>query len=268
VSTKIHHGYRLDCTRLDLMTLPTVLRAAFGPTYETEYLLASIRAAAFLVDQRRVEKAASGVDYRLPKVSAMYATDWFLRVGQSKIDETGRRMPPIDFAVDVTLLPDIHSGDLYALLFTERQAYRDVWESLSWVTPYPYWDSTDRPDGVSASEWARRAAAWDRVLPSSTAPATAGLSWSLIAQGNHTVCGEDLIAADPLRAEFALPSKADRAREIARCEPGLAEGCDAEPGTGAWLDHVLAATAVRAAEILPTVPDITIDDLLATPGES
>jgi len=79
-----------------------------------------------------------------------------------------------DFTCDVVLLPG--GRRVLAMLFTQQKALQELWEKQSWVEPYPYWDNTDPPEGMSYAQWNRRGAEWDRAVWNQDIPSLSGLT--------------------------------------------------------------------------------------------
>lgn len=207
MSTKLHHGYRIDAAEAGvagdgLARLPRRLTAVFTPVYEAEYLRCVVAMAAAMWD--------AGVASRYD--STLAAADMALLEAQADIARTGVRNPRLDFQCEVSVLCDPDDDEhLYALLFTERDAYRQAWLSIPGVDPWPYWNNTDRPDELTEAEWDTRRSTWDRVLPANSAPAKVGWSWSLLPSG-HTMFAS---RQDDDRLARYLPSDQQRARALA-----------------------------------------------------
>jgi len=213
MSTKIHHGYRIDDGLIDERSIIPVLRATFEKPYLDDYVATASRWATFAMDRRQL---GQGLDGTPPAgQSCLEYTDAVLAEAHLKIRRTGHRNPAADFGAEVVLLRD-HDGDgaLYALLFTERPSYRQAWQGLRSVSEYGYWNNTDQPDGVSDEEWAARRATWDRLLPGHRSPSTAGLSWSLL-NDLHTVSATRCARTDPFQVELAIPTIEERRRVLA-----------------------------------------------------
>lgn len=65
--------------------------------------------------------------------------------------------------LDVSLLFYKHKGHYYFRTFSDG-LFRDVLgclRNVKGVTPYPYWDNSDRPRNISKREWDRRGRIWD-----------------------------------------------------------------------------------------------------------
>jgi hypothetical protein len=226
VSTKIHHGYRIDDDLLDERSFVAAARAIFGPVYEAEYLTLAVAIATQVQDCRAlaptkpidvdavtIGSAGDDVPPTNP-MNALSVADRVMARTHTAIRESGRRNPSFDFACEIVLLRDLGGdGGLYALFYAERSAYRDTWAGLRSVTPWPYWNTTDRPDDVTDDEWEQRRLTWDRLLPRHDPPAIRGLSWSLIAD-LHTTSALAVANSDPARIDMAVPSASARLRAL------------------------------------------------------
>jgi hypothetical protein len=195
------------------------------------------------------------------------------------IDTKRTRVPGADFACDIAFLEDPQDHALYALLFSERPEYRAAWESFEEVTPFAYWDNTDRPEEVTAEEWELRRQTWDRVLPyDDDIPSQRGITWSLLADMHHAAihfvfhaenitpyiptinararviakrladAHMDSIRTEPLRDEKDPPYSARRAASVLM---------DEQPARDAALERL-------AAEIEPTLEALSYTDLIGT----
>lgn len=122
-----------------------------------------------------------------------------------KVKLDGERNPAFDFEFEACILPGGRRP--LVIVYTEQEAYREVWASMPETESYPYWDNTDRPDGVTASEWRRRARAWDRALGPTGVPARRGHSFELIGLNLAPPTVEEVVAA--------LPDPGARLRQLA-----------------------------------------------------
>lgn len=227
MSTKIHHGYRIDDGLLDERSFVAAARGIFGPLYSAGYLAVAVPVAVHVADWR---DAAPGRDLDLGAVATgdpgadvaasnelppLWIADRVMARTHEAIQTSGRRNPAFDLSCDIVLLRD-HGADgaLYALLYTEHAPYRRTWESMDAVAWFGYWNSTERPDDLTEAEWDARRDTWARLLPRFDPPAIRGLSWSLIGDMHRTSLVE-VAKDDPAAIEMAVPSNADRRRVLA-----------------------------------------------------
>ncbi len=52
---------------------------------------------------------------------------------------------------------------------TEQQVLTDIWTAETLVKEYGYWDSVDKPDGISETEWDVREAEWNEAIKKNSA---------------------------------------------------------------------------------------------------
>ena len=64
-----------------------------------------------------------------------------------KIYETMGRNPLYDFGLSLVIFPYNHST-FYAILYTEKQRLREMFESYDGVEYYGYWNNTDSDRGI------------------------------------------------------------------------------------------------------------------------
>lgn len=256
MSTKIFNGYRIsDCAHTaHLFQFVTDLRAALLPVYRAAY--------AALVAELAVS-AADGGWLDIPDDWGLFGdglwsplayADMAATKAHQEIRRTGRRAPAFDLQCEVGMVPDpADPRTAYALLYTERDDYREVFEAQPGVRPWPYWNNVDRPDDVTEAEWDERREVWDRVL-GDEAPARRGLCWEMI--GDHhqflvTDVAEEIAAVLPRLTEV-------RARRLAgqRITDWLPE-----QGYAVLRERVWALVP----EIVPTLRQWTVDELRRLP---
>lgn len=85
-----------------------------------------------------------------------------------KVERTGMRDPLCDFGFEISFLPDPETNSIYGVMLCEHAAWRRQWMRNPDVRDFSWWNNSDRPSGVRASEWALRERIWDRLLPSGT----------------------------------------------------------------------------------------------------
>ena len=93
----------------------------------------------------------------------------------------------LSFSVTFLPVPGNENGDVvYALVDTDQSVLRNTVADISGVTWWPYWDTAERPSDTTAEDWEARRIIWSEVLGTS-APATRGLTWSLLESDGHDV---------------------------------------------------------------------------------
>ncbi len=247
MSTKIHNGYRVPMTELiDARHFLEVFRARATPVFR-ELLaqrMATIATAhidrracgglpetglpgeappTFAANERPVSYAWGVVTDRIRRAREIWRADQLYD-------------PACDLECTLHLVP-YTDGHAYLLLYARQDAYEGVLSGMDGVEPYPYWDNTDPPDGISDAEWDARGALWDTVLPSSV-PSNHG--WSLELVGRRVY--EKPSMEEVLRQVPALPARADALadgyayrRFIEALDASDAQSADEAAGTEAGL---------------------------------
>jgi hypothetical protein len=253
VSTKIFNGYRL-AERCSPFELVVALRERLMPLYEDAYLRAAAALAAWAIDglgRGDLPREDSDEGLELAALTRHHSpVSWAtstLEEAHRRIRQSGRRSPRFDFECEVSFLADPQNpADLYALLFTERQEYREAFEALAGVEGWAYWDNTDRPDCVSEEAWDERRRSWERVVGWDT-PARRGLTWSLLGAIHPCV---------PTAATLATHLPTRRQRAVMAAERSV-KGWEPQDGFAVLNDLVSA----RADEIEATLGEISEDQL-------
>lgn len=159
MSIKLYNGYKLSFT--DIHKTMKFLR---GTQYKFEICRNTILCKNKLLMQKDFAKA-SEVWLNLHKL-------------QIEIKKTQVREPLLDFSAELTIFPC--KDYTLAITFFEHPEYKKLWESLPEVTPYPYWNNSDLPDGVTKDQWAAREVIWGLALRGWKTPATTGLTFTLL----------------------------------------------------------------------------------------
>lgn len=68
----------------------------------------------------------------------------------------------VDYGFEIGIYP--YKGQVYCLVFTERNEALKAFKEMGFVEDYGYWDNTDQPDGVSDEEWAKRECVWEGIV--------------------------------------------------------------------------------------------------------
>jgi hypothetical protein len=88
----------------------------------------------------------------------------------------GHRQPELDWSFEIALIP---AGNcLFGLHYTEQRSLRDELFKLPGIEPYPYWNNTDPPKGVSNKRWKERGHEWDWALGDGP-PAAKGFTYQI-----------------------------------------------------------------------------------------
>lgn len=120
----------------------------------------------------------------------------------------GHRDTTWDFSFDVCLIPK--GRDLLALYYIENNpGYVSALKEAGFED-YHYQNSTDRPDSITAQDWARRKRDWCTALPGSTAPNQVGMTYTVLSWRDieSVVYDRELVAA-------SAPDEDERRKAVA-----------------------------------------------------
>lgn len=199
MSTTIYNGYKL--TKPVGFGVARELQTYFGAIHHQHLLRAIVERAVFTYDQDQKTDAFERAYSRI-LIENMDAAASNLRADSF-----------YDFTLEIVFLSDPESpDDSYAMYYGHQQVYRDAWEELPWVGPYPYWNNSDEPEGVSRDEWEERKALWDRLLPGYFPPSASGVTWRLDTMQPSL---ETMKKTDPETVTLMFPERGVRARNLA-----------------------------------------------------
>lgn len=126
---------------------------------------------------RAIEPArGDGTDVRTPLRIAAEV----VRAVDDYLQGVNCRRQQLDSTASVAFLSDPESSEhIYATVYCDRAEIGLV-VGTTLVEfegeQYPYWNNTDRPDGMTKADWAARAAIWDRVIGDEP-PAASCVTW-------------------------------------------------------------------------------------------
>lgn len=262
MSTKIYNGYRITGTdgRPDPFALTTDLRDVLLGIYRRTYTRTLAELACCQIDRVEwVNRTPGDAMAALPD-SPLWAAHAAIEEAAEIIEKKGRRVPPLDFQCEIQFLADSANpdGPIYALLYTEREDYRQEFESIAGVEFWGYWNNTDQPDDVTDAEWDERRQVWDRIL-GWDAPVTRGLGWKLLGDYDGLI---PALVMDDLAG--AMPDKRARARRVAVSVVSSFESVSPVAGRVSFRAPLEVRTEREqvAAQIEPTLRDLTVEDLL------
>jgi len=121
-----------------------------------------------------------------------------LQAEQAKCRGTQLREPLIDCDVEVVLYMTT-GGMVFGHLQEERVGVYDHLLSVEGIVDFGYWNSTDRPDDISAREWNRRGKVWHTAFDDKAGVPRFSMRW----QPEYEL---------PRELVYLLPSLEDRAR--------------------------------------------------------
>lgn len=90
-----------------------------------------------------------------------------------KIKSQGIRNPSYDFQLEILFIP--FEDHIYSLVYSEN--FTHLWENQEQVSPFPYWNNTDEPSGLSREEWKKREEIWGQVFRDWKSPAAVGFNY-------------------------------------------------------------------------------------------
>lgn len=154
----VPHGYRL-APGTSLLALADRLRVTMEPVRDRAEIAQVAEFAAKALDAADLAGTARPESVIFDAVQAQA-----VHVGQILAGEHGCHLNTVSVAVS----DDPETGELYALMFPKHPAFAAELDEMELGDYYPYWNEESsgqqRPTGISAAEWARRAATWTRVL--------------------------------------------------------------------------------------------------------
>lgn len=174
MSTKIYAGFRM----------------APGKTLEDAFAAVSTFRGLAAKHQRRI----------VAKAKAWRAAN--------KADYSNHQLAPAEREIEaeeVSIVFYPHAGRVYGIAFMPHD-YEKMWFESSGVTPWGYWNNTDRPHDVSEQEWEERRNTWDKILGDSQTFALGGLIAKCLGYPPY-------VTADEVLAE--MPTVEERARRLA-----------------------------------------------------
>lgn len=179
MSTKIYNGYKLSITLDQLDRRMRVFRGSVIQAGRDRFNSYVAHVATDIIDRVALELPIDDslrAHVRGETFSPLNLAYMHTHQQTVKAHRSGLRDPFYDFTCEVVVFVD--RGQLFAMLFTEQRAFRDLWEALPWVAPFPYWDNSDLPADTSEKEWATRGKLWDRLLWNQDIPSLSGWTFT------------------------------------------------------------------------------------------
>lgn len=168
MSTKIYNGYIFtDYPSLYALRLRMErLRRKVQKEISKQLLLLTASKCVNLID-----KIALGEYVGNKKSTILHEVKSEIEDRYKKIEEKRMRDPDYDFYFTLQILPI--RGKILAMAFCERKILEKL-DGISWLKPYPYWNSTEKPDNISDKEWEQRRIDWDKALGENSIPSQNG----------------------------------------------------------------------------------------------
>ncbi|CAO4140675.1 hypothetical protein LPLAFNJD_LOCUS751 [Methylorubrum aminovorans] len=264
MSTKIYSGFRFVPSDLnEVHTLLSLYRSEVKDAVHEAKCRFLAGAAADHIDKAALKGEPAG--------EPLGAAHDEMRRRQKEVRTTGYRDPEVDFDFKLSVMP--YGECVYGIVFCEQRAWQSAFLAQPWVEHWPYWNSTDRPEGVSRREWAKRGETWNAILAGDEwdRPVGCGFGYDFEPPPRWPQ-GEDVLAYVPSHADrvarFASMRVMDAEFRRLLDEAGVslqARECmqyviQAEQNVrGPKGDHLRRAEGERIAPLLPA---ITLDVLL------
>lgn len=130
--------------------------------------------AVRVYDQKMIEKLSWASNVKVPDSKSA------LLAAYRQLDDDNREEKKLygKSAPSIVVLP--HGRSVYAIVYVpraeeliEKHIQSGVWRDFS------YWNNSDRPDELTASQWARRKKVWDQIFAESSIPSEVGVNINL-----------------------------------------------------------------------------------------
>lgn len=168
MSTKVYNGYKLEGVRtlaeMDVFIKRLQKRIHKAQETLTVRKLASLAAKFYdmqslgWVKRKQLKKHKGQTPLTYAFMTMMEK--------QSEIKKTGHRNRDFDFEFEVAFI--FQKGYTLCALFTERDEFTTIWESMRGVKKYFYWDNSDRPKNLTSAAWRKRRDDWNKAMGHST----------------------------------------------------------------------------------------------------
>lgn len=195
MSTKLYNGYKISIPNANIGRLRDFfdeVKAKVKKRCEVSVAAKLAEMCTDILDQRSIADSG-GLSFH-PRFSrhtayvcGEYVNVWesplfeahkILNDGYSKSKREGVRSVDFDFEFEVCFVPC--GKKTLALLYTERDEFRKIWERHPKVSDYHYQNQCDRPRNISAKQWRQRARDWDvALLKRGGIPAASGFTMSV-----------------------------------------------------------------------------------------
>ena len=219
MSTKIYNGYKL-APGTDVFALARALNDNWLEIAESIHVAQTVAIAVSMIDAARFPELAD------PTASTINTGSSSIPIMRAhfQVSNTRRQAaasPYKNGGIDLQgsacfVAHPQRPAEIYALLYTEIDSYREYFESRKEVSDFAYWDNSDPDESVSEDDWLLRRDTWDAVIVSEP-PMCRGLTFEL----STTLVGQRLIAdirnlsCVPDYAVDMIPSRTIRARSLA-----------------------------------------------------
>jgi len=185
MSTKIYNGYKILITRLEKIhhKMMGFQKVALG--FAQDFMNAKLANYAINIwNLQFADKPSKKYieNYtQKPLVPLNAASRMML---QMRIEQKAKPHLRHELDTETKLVVFPARGKKYclAMLFCEFKDIREAFEKLPFVEPYPYWNNSDQPDGMTWKEWEKRGKEWDKTIGKSGIPALSGAVLTILLQ--------------------------------------------------------------------------------------
>jgi hypothetical protein len=192
VSTKIYTGFRFRTAKLPAIHAEVM---AFRAD------LAAMERDALVRETAEMTCYEADKDFLAGKPLAPAAPYWRAR---EKVQEANK-----DRQFNIVIIP--HKGRVLGMTFAKERGHEVQWFAREhMVEPWPYWNNTDRPGGVTQAAWDRRGRTWDEALAPTGIPSTSGFTAACLPVYPHFVTFDEALASAPTKLVRAHTVAVDR----------------------------------------------------------
>lgn len=236
MSTKIYNGIRFTTSNLiSLHRKIAKFQAELEPLAlkKLTKVMATIAAESYddLLIKREKPETFKG------KYIIGYARD-IVDKRNKEVQQTRRRDPAIDMDFNVCVMPCGRS--LLGIIYTEHDDFTEKFMKMCPAEEYAYWNNTDRPDNLTATEWHKRKKDWDKALETYGIPAMNGYTINCLRDFlPWLIDNEDILKAIPsyayrtkrIATDFTVSAlckklKIDKVKEYGKIVMTYSEVCD------------------------------------------
>lgn len=190
MSIKIFGGVRLHCTNL----IDLSKKVAEWRERVKELTIAKINEYVAEECARLHDARVIGMPSNIPDDSSI-ATYVRMAVLYAGDDPTPHQLEAPDTGFTLTILP-LSRRKTLGIVHVSESGWREEFTQLPWVSDYAYWNNSDRPDEISASEWRRRAKDWDKAISPYGFPSEIGMTLDC-SHKRYFPRKDELLAAQP-----------------------------------------------------------------------
>lgn len=184
MSTRLFNGYLItgrdpfDLVEDFRRTLPGAMARQFV-MWHADDVASGIDLDRFGLPHPAPSKAAEAADAAVVAAGGRRGDRYLARLREDVTAASrGTQRAALDLSTAVTVLrhPTL-PGAFLARLFADNVVVTEAFKSIAGVSEYAYWNSSDRPDHVSAQDWEQRNEDWETALGYDST-GSRGLTWT------------------------------------------------------------------------------------------